>query len=396
MTAKQKIELKMSESRSKLNALLDVALEERTDDQKGEIGSLSESLQTLEPELRAALLAEPEKPEVTTDVKPEDRELRELIGQASIGEIVTNALRNKATSGAERELQDHYGLSGNEVPLELLRAPVEERAVTTAPGDVGAQQAEITQPVFADGDAAFLGARETMLQSGDAVFPVLSTRPTIRGPFKASESAGDTTGTFTADVLEPSRIQAAFSYRRTDAVRFAGMDQALRMALSSGLREGLDKELVDQIVVDVARTNAGAVDTFASYRSRFVYALVDGRFANTEPDIRLLVGSATLADAAVLYRGNNADDSAVDSLRRITGGLRVSPNIASVSGNKQDVIVRKGLRDDVHVGLWPGVEIIDDQVTKAATGEVVLTAVLLAAWKVTRAAGFARIQSQHA
>ena len=137
-------------------------------------------------------------------------------------------------------------------------------------------------------------------------------------------------------------------------MRFAGMDQSLRLALSSGLREGLDKELVDQIVVDVARTSAGAVDTFASYRSRFVYALVDGRFANTEPDIRLLVGSATLADAAVLYRGNNADDSAVDSLRRITGGLRVSPNIAAVSGNKQDVIVRKGLRDDVHIGMWPG------------------------------------------
>ena len=83
MTAKQKIELKMSEARSKLNALLDVALEERSDDQKSEIGSLSETLQTLEPELRAALLAEPEKPEVTTDVKPEDRELRELVGKAS-------------------------------------------------------------------------------------------------------------------------------------------------------------------------------------------------------------------------------------------------------------------------------------------------------------------------
>ena len=396
MTAKQKIELKMSEARSKLNALLDVEISERSDDQKAEIGSLSESLQTLEPELRAALLAAPEKPEVTTDVKPEDRELRELIGKASIGEIVSGALRNKPADGASKELQGHYGLAGNEIPLELLRAPVETRAITAAPSDVGAQQDPIVQPVFADGDAAFLGARETMLAAGDAVFPVLSTRPTVHGPYKASESAGDTTGAFTADVLEPSRIQAAFSYRRTDAVRFAGMDQSLRMALSSGLREGLDKELVDQIVVDVARTSAGAVDTFASYRSRFVYALIDGRFANTEPDIRLLVGSATLADAAVLYRGNNADDSAVDSLRRITGGLRVSPNIAAASGNKQDVLVRRGMRDDVHVGLWPGIEIIDDQVTKAATGEVVLTAVLLAAWKVTRAAGFARIQSQHA
>ena len=97
----------------------------------------------------------------------------------------------------------------------------------------------------------------------------------------------------------------------------------------------------------------------------------------------------------MLYRSNNADDSAVDSLRRVSGGLRVSPHIAAASGNKQDVIVRRGLRDDIHIGLWPGVAIIDDQVTAAAKGEITLTAVLLAAWKVTRAAGFARVQSQH-
>ena len=35
------------------------------------------------------------------------------------------------------------------------------------------------QPVFSGGDGAFLGARETMLASGDAVFPVLSTRPKV-------------------------------------------------------------------------------------------------------------------------------------------------------------------------------------------------------------------------
>ena len=165
---------------------------------------------------------------------------------------------------------------------------------------------------------------------------------------------------------------------------------------SGGLQEGLGKELVDQIVSDVSRTDASAADTFASYRSRFVYAQIDGRYATSESDIRLLVGSATLQDAAILYRSNNADDSAVDSLRRVSGGLRVSPHIAAASGNKQDVIVRRGMRDDIHIGLWPGVQIIDDQVTAAAKGEITLTAVLLAAWKVTRAAGFARIQAQHA
>ena len=394
MTISQKITIRLSSARQKLNELL--AIEERSDEQTAELETLTAEVQKIEPELRAAIASEGAEVVVETTQKPEDRELRELVGKASIGGIISHVLRHKTPVGAERELQDHLELSSNEIPVELLRTPVEHRAVTVAPSDVGAQQSEIVQPVFASGDADFLGIRETMLQAGDAIFPVLSTRPTVHGPYKDSTSAGNTTGTFTADALAPSRISATFLYRRTDAVRFAGMDDALRMALSSGLQEALDKELVDQIVSDVGRTDASAADTFASYRSRFVYAQIDGRFATSEADIRLLVGSATLQDAAILYRSNNADDSVVDSLRRVSGGLRVSAHIAAASGNKQDVLVRRGTNDDAHVGLWPGVQIIDDQVTAASKGEVNLTAVLLAAWKVTRAAGFARIQAQHA
>ena len=113
----------------------------------------------------------------TTTLKPEDRELRELWARPVRARIISCVLRHKSTSGsgAEKELQDHLELSSsNEIPsVELLRTPVEHRAVTVAPSDVGAQQSEIVQPVFASGDANFLGARETMLQAGDAVFPVL-------------------------------------------------------------------------------------------------------------------------------------------------------------------------------------------------------------------------------
>ena len=80
----------------------------------------------------------------------------------------------------------------------------------------------------------------------------------------------------------------------------------------------------------------------------------------------------------------------------ISGGLRVSAHVAGVAGSKQDVIVRRGAREDAAVGLWAGVEIIDDPYTGSGKGERELTAVLLAAFKVTRPAGFARIQVQHA
>ena len=393
MTNVQKITIRLSSARQKINELLSV--EERTSDQNVELETLTAEIQTTEPELRAAIASEGADETVETTAKPEDRELRSLIGKASVGTIISSALRNKSTSGPERELQDHLEIATNEIPLDLLRTPVEHRAVTVAPSNVGSQQAEIVQPVFSSGDAAFLGVRETLLAAGDAIFPVLSNRATVHGPYKDSTVAANTTGVFTADALAPSRIQATFLYRRTDSVRFTSMDDALRMALSSGLQEALNKELIDQIVSDVGRTDASAADTFATYRARCVYAQVDGRFTNSEADIRLLVGPATLQDMAVLYRGNNADDSAVDSIRRVSGGLRVSPNIAAVAATKQDVLIRKGANDDAHVGLWPGIAIIDDQVTAASKGEVNLTAILLAAWKVTRPAGFARVQSQH-
>ena len=60
-------------------------------------------------------------------------------------------------------------------------------------------------------------------------------------------------------------------------------------------------------------------------KSRQLYGNVDGRHAMSEADIRMLVGTATLAFWSTLYRGNSADDSAVDSMRRVSaGGLRVS------------------------------------------------------------------------
>ena len=148
-------------------------------------------------------------------------------------------------------------------------------------------------------------------------------------------------------------------------------------------------------MTDVTRTDATAADTFASYRKRFVYDLIEGRHASMEADLRLLVGKDTLGDMATLYRGNNADDSAVDSLRRISGGVRVSPHIAATASMKQDVIVRRGAHFDAVAPLWQGVQLIVDDVTKAGSGEVVVTGILLAAFKVIRAAGFARIQAQH-
>jgi len=342
--------------------------------------------------LQTALDAEP-------DFSPpndgESAELRRLLDGASLGRFYEAATEHRALDGREAELQQHFGLAANQFPVEMLMEPEPEtRAVTAAPTDTGATQRPIIQPIFARGDAAFLGVNMPVVPVGDSVHPVLTSRPTVGGPHTDSTSVAETTGAFSADVLSPSRLQASFFWRRTDGARFAGMSEALRQALISGLAEALDVQVLARVVTDVARTAASRGETFDSYRKRFVYDQIDGRFANREGDIRLLVGAETLQAAASRYRATTADVSVVDSLRRITGGLRVSPHISDPASNKQDVIVRRGSRPDAVAPIWRQVTLIPDEVTQAAKGEIRVTAVALAAFKVVRTGGFARVQAQ--
>ena len=342
--------------------------------------------------LQAALDAEPD----FMIPNGEDAELRRLLDGASLGRFFEAAIERRALDGREAEIQQHFGMAANQFPVEMLQEPEPEtRAVTPAPTNTGASQRRILMPIFSRGDAAYLSVAMPVVPVGDSVHPVLSTRPTVAKKATAnSDAVAETTGSFAAEVLTPQRLQASFFWRRTEAARFVGMAEALRASLTSGLSEALDVQVINQVVADVTRTDASGADSFDSYRERFVYSQIDGRFANGEGDIRLLVGPETLADASKLYRATTADVSVVDSLRRITGGLRVTPHIADPASHKQDVIVRRGSRPDAVAPIWRAVTLIPDEVTKADKGEIKVTAVALAAFKVIRTDGFKRVQAQ--
>ena len=254
----------------------------------------------------------------------------------------------------------------------------------------------IVPAVFASGDASYLMVPQETVEAGDSVYPVITTRPDVGGPHTDSTDVPETAGGFSADLLQPGRIQASAKWRRTDATRFPGMADALRLNINSGLTEKIDEELIAQIVTDVARTNAVATeDSFATYRKRLIYDRMDGRYASMEGDLRLLVGHETLSHMSGEYRGNNADDSAVDSLRRVSGGVKISAHIddvATAPANRQDVIVRRGARQDAVIALWNGATAIFDEISGSGTGEIELTILQQVAFKVIRTDGFARVQ----
>ena len=383
----------MSEKRQRLNELLGKDGATLATEERAEMGQLTGRLNELEPELRAAIVAEGTE---QRNHEP-DAALAALVARCDVSRIFAAVVEHRNVDGAEAELQGHRGLSGNQIPVALL----EHRAVTPAPANVGQTQATIIPGVFPQSAAAYLGIDMPTVGVGDAVFPVLTQNAEVKTPAESTD-ADETTGAFSADVLTPSRLQASFFYSREDRARFAGMDMALRENLSMALADGLDDQILSGTTglltgTILANNNVSAITDFAGYKSDLLYGRVDGTYASGAGDIRLLVGAGTYAHAASVYRATENNYSALDVLMQAAGGVRVSAHVPAVSNsNKQNAIVRLGMRRDYVAPVWEGVTLIPDEITKAIKGQIVVTAIMLFAAKLLRAGGFHKQQTQHA
>ena len=387
MTAAQKtfieVQKRQSTLRGEFNTLR--AVETRSAEQDGRLTALDGELIDSETEFQTAadaLITEQATPAATpAGEDTEARERRELCERANVGDVYNSILEKRgATDGATAEAQAAHGCAPNQIPLAMLAAPTEVRAVTPTPGASATEQAETVQPVFSMGAGAFLGIDRPTVAMGQAVYPVLTSRPTVGGPHASSADVADTTGAFNASLLPPKRIQAGFIYRRTDAIQFSGMDSALRMALNGGLQEKLDREAIagaDGLLTgtNLGNNNVTAVTTFALYLSQFLYGRVDGRYAEQKNDIRVLMGASTYGHAGGVYR-SSAYKSALAVLEQDSAGVRVSAHVPAVASHRQNAVVRLGLRRDSVQPIWGAVTIIVDEVTLSGKGEIEVTAVM--------------------
>lgn len=408
MTKAQTLALRCSEIRSRLNEVAGLEADAFTDEIRQESDTLTTEYRDVETKYRAALVSEGDDAHLAGSQfgaagSSEDRAYTQLVSKASVGNIFAAAAAKWPTEGAEAELQKHHNLNSNQVPIDLLRgsAVEEHRAATAAPTNTGASQQPVIMPVFADGDVAFLGVDTPVIPTGDAVFPILTTRAEIRGPFTGDDVAAETDGNFDAELLTPGRSQASFRYSRTDAARFAGLGESLRTSLSEGLTEALSKQVVSGTEGLLTGTNlpnnnaSSDVTTFAELVSNFGVSRVDGRFASRRSDLKVLLGSEGSAYAGGVYRANNNETSALDRLMEVVSDVKVSAHIPAVLTTKrQNGIVRLGMRRDMVAPIWEGVTILVSDSDKALVekGQILITAILVHAVKITRAAGFYKSQ----
>ena len=400
MDAVLKLELRQSEARQELADLL----EKDPDNEK--IGTLNVEMRSLDRQIAGHKITSPEPETRTSTGSPKGRELRQLIDKSNVGEIFDAALGKRAVDGASAEIQKHYGLDVNQVPLAMLvrgwpgEDDLEKRAVTPAPGNVGQEQNSIVSYVFPQSSAMFLGVSMPTVPVGEAVYPVLTKELDVRTPAEGAD-ADETTGSFSADVLSPSRIQAAFFYSREDRARFAGMDAALRENLIEGLNDGLDEAILSGTNglftgTNLSNNNQTTNDTFDSYLSNLCWNQIDGRYAAMASDLSMVVGAATFKDLGQTYRNTSVDRSALDRLMELTSGVRVSAHVPVPATNRQNVVIRRGMSMTAVAPVWEGITIIPDDVTQAKKGQLIITAVMLYAMKVLRTgAGLVKQGTDH-
>ena len=392
MLGSQKLELRASEIREKLNLLS--GTETLSDEQRTEVDTLSLEYRDVETKRRAAIVAEDREAESAKEggeggeiEDAETRERRELRGKSRVSDFVTAALTGRSVGGASAEFADSVGCPGL-MPLDLLDSPEpEERAVTPGPAAETVTSTRPTVPhAFARTDAAALGIAMPMVASGEAHFPALTTAPPA-GP-KAKDAAADSTAAaFSLTKRTPGRITGQFLIRLEDLALMPSMEQDLRMGISGAMADNLDDQVIggsgaspnldglSNQATDVAA--AGAVETFATGVARFA-ALVDGKHANGWGDIRALIGTATFAKYAALFHGDSGEMSLYDYLMGKLGALRVSTRVPAVASKAQrGIALLTAQMQPVVVPVWRGVEMIVDPFTLAAKGQRVVTAVTL-------------------
>ena len=407
MTNTQRLTIRASEIRQRLNTIAGLDGDALTEEIRAESDKLGDEYRDVETKLRAAVASDPDPGETRTAVLPEDseaREKRELRGKVSLSDYIGAAVAHGDAGTAEGEAREYAAAEGcpGMVPITMLGATAEQRAarhaagvehrnVTPAPGDsdVPSMHAPIVPAVFDRSVAQFLGIEMPTAQTGIQSYPVLGTSVTA-GMATEDAAAVQTAGSFDVTDADPRRLAGSFLIRKEDIAKLPNLEPALRENLSMVLSDEADKQFVSgngtapnlngilQQLTDPSTPAAGA-ETFARYQTA-LSSHIDGLWATTPADIRMLVGPDTIRHMLQTYRANEDATTAYQLAMALYGGVRATRRIVDPASNIQQAIVRRmnPAGDRVAVApVWMGMEVIRDIYTKAREGQVQITGTVL-------------------
>ena len=360
MTNAQKIRLRLSQVRQRLNEISGLEGDAFTDEIRSEAESLQTEYADLETRHQAAIVAEGEGETRANggDLDAEARERLELRSRANLTAYLRAALAGRQVDGAEAELRDAAGV-GDGIPLELWDTETRADAATGAPGTVGVNLDRIRPDVFASSIAPRLGIEMPRVASGTYASATISTSLTA-GAKETGGAAEATAASFTVTSATPKRISARLGIRIEDvaAVGQANFESVLRENLSLVLSDALDTQAITgdgsapNLTGILKRltdpSNPSAVADFDDFLAAHAGG-VDGLWASTTEDAGIVCGPATYRLSAKAFRdvgtnnGHRGSISFAEYAATHTGGWWTNKRMPAAASNVQQAILyRKG------------------------------------------------------
>ena len=435
MTNAQKLAIRLSEIRQRLNEISGLADDAMTEEVRNEADALTTEYRAKETQHRAAIVAEGAEADAAAgefgNGDGEPAEVRALMDRVTIGHYLSPAAAGIGLSGVAVEIAGalevptHGPSGGVAVPWQVLgrglgeqRAAPERRAFTTTGQNDGPEmQRPILQRLFGPGIMDSLGVRMDSVPAGRTEWPLVATGITPAQVVEGTAAAAAVAMTFNYANLKPKRLTGRYEYTHEAAATVADLEQALRRDLADAIQSAMSNAIINGVAVDpndaataanvqgflskiAAPTDPAAEAVYADYAGSHA-ALVDGLHASREGEVSSVIGVASYTHAASVYQAGSGESGSEALMRRSAGCMASSYIPAAVSdvqsGNIYHAMGPNGggvMRGDSVAAVWPTLEIIRDHYTQASQGVVLTWVSLWDAAVAFRASAYARVPFQ--
>ena len=418
MTNAQKIQLRLSQVRTRLNEISGLEGESFTAEVRAEAETLQTEYRDLETRHQAAIVGEAEEAgQQERKFRANDgegAELRSLSRRVRIGNYVRSAMEGAGVGGAEAEFNEALGLKRpHAFPLRLLAPGAEQRNTTDADGM--ATQASWLERLFAESAAMAVGITMESVAPGAASFPVMgkaSATPVEGKQRGRTQAAADLSHSVSVTRIEPTRHAARTLFSLEDDYRVPGLESAIRRDLASAVMDSKDRAMF--LGDDGANENSADITGLATATGvtaptplpvadiakapetiEMFLSLVDGIHASRLEDLRVV---ATVGANTQWCKTIHSSAASTETIKGFlnSGGVtwmtRGEIEAAYATGDWIAFVgMARGLAGAGVAAIWADGQLIRDPYGSAAKGEVALTLSTFWGFALPRAANFARL-----
>ena len=435
MTNAQKIALRLSEIRQRLNEIAGLEGDDFTDEVRAEADRLTSEFRDRETQHRAALVAEAAEARAAEGEfgagDGEPAEVRALLDRVTIGAYLAPAAAGAALSGVPAELAAALGVptaggsGGVAVPWEVLKRGLAERRAapetrvftTTKQNDGPEMQRPILQRLFGPGIMDSLGVRIDTVPAGRTEWPLVASGVAPAQVVEGTAAAAAVAMTFNDANLKPKRLTGRYEYTHEAAATVADLEAALRRDLADAIASAMSNAIINGAAVDpndsataanvegfvsklTAPTAPAAEATYADNAGSHA-GLVDGLHTSREGEVSSVIGVASYTHAAGVYQSGSGESGSEAPMRRSMSCMASSYTPAAVSNVQNgNVYLAAGpngggvMRGDSVAAMWPTLEVVRDIYSQASQGVVLTWVTLWDAAVAFRSAAYSRVAFQ--